>query len=185
MKREKVICVAFLELLLRLPNNDPVIMEQEKEGSCPFLGTLLTRTKGGKINISAYRKTTHTDRYLQYSSHHPQYVKKKRMASCLFHCARTKAVGEKHRKKEHHLRMVLRSQGYPVHVIQNAAKPRRRKTISEEKTKYSIFLPYVAGIGEGLRRVCGKFDIRTVFTAANTLGQQLTKMKDTDPTLKD
>ena len=35
-----------------------------------------------------------------------------------------------------------------------------------------------------MRRVCRKFDIRTVFTTMSTLWQQLTKVKDTDPALK-
>ena len=34
------------------------------------------------------------------------------------------------------------------------------------------------------RRVCRKFDIRTVFTTMSTLRQQLTKVKNTDPTLE-
>ena len=74
-------------------------MEQEKEGSLPFLDILLTRGKEGKVNISIYRKTTHTDRYLQYSSHHPEHVKRG-TASCLFHRARTVAVGENIQKEE-------------------------------------------------------------------------------------
>ena len=36
-------------------------MEQEKEGSLPFLDTLLTWGKEGKINIGIYRKSTHMD----------------------------------------------------------------------------------------------------------------------------
>ena len=86
-------------------------MEQEKEGSLPFLDTLLTWRKKGKIDIGIYRKSMHTDRYLQYSSHHPEHVKRG-MASCLFHRARTIAVGENIQKEEHHLKTVLRTNGY-------------------------------------------------------------------------
>ena len=35
------------------------------------------------------------------------------MASCLFHQARTIAVGENIQKEEHHLKIVLRTNGYP------------------------------------------------------------------------
>ena len=106
------------------------------------------------------------------------------MASCLFHRARTIAVGENIQMEERHLRMVLRTNGYPEHAIQDAARPRKKKTTPEEQTKYTICLPYVARIGQNQRRVCRKFNIRTVFTTTNTLRQQLTKVKDTDPTLK-
>ena len=109
-------------------------MEQEKEGSFPFLDALLTRNKEGKGNTSVYRKTTHTDRYLQYSSHHPEYVKRG-MASCLFHHARTLAVGANIQKEEHHLRMLLRTNDYQEHLIHDVAKPRKKKTTPEKQTK--------------------------------------------------
>ena len=172
----------FLNYLNNLRPTIKFTMEQEKEGSLPFLDTLLTRGKQGNINISVYRKTTHTDRYLQYSSHHPGYVKRG-MASCLFHRARTVAVGDNIQKEEHHLNMVLRTNGYPTHVIQ-AASRLKKKTTPEKQTKCTIYLPYIAGVGEDIRRVCRKFDIKTVFTTMSTLRQQLTKIKDTDPILK-
>ena len=67
------------------------------------------------------------------------------MASCLFHRARTITIGDNMLKEEHHLRIVLRTNGYPEHVIQDAAKSRKKKTTPEEQTKYTICEPYVAG----------------------------------------
>ena len=37
---------------------------------------------------------------------------------------------------------------------------------------------------EKLRRICRKHDIQTVCTTMDTLQQQLTRVKDIDPTLK-
>lgn len=67
-------------------------------------------------------------------------------------------------------------------MIRAAAAPRRKKQ-PEEKPKYTICLPYVSGVGEDLRRVCRKYDIRTAFSTVSTLRQQLTKVKDVDPLL--
>lgn len=67
-------------------------MELENDGTLPFLDTLLTRREDGSINIGMYRKKTHTDRYLQYTSHHPLHVKRG-VASCLLDRARTVARG--------------------------------------------------------------------------------------------
>ena len=50
------------------------IMERENDMSLPFLDTLLTRKENGKLDMSVYRKPTHTDRYLKYLSHHPLHV---------------------------------------------------------------------------------------------------------------
>ena len=79
-------------------------MELEKEGTFPFLDTLLAQGTERKVNISVYRKPTHTDWYLQYSSHHPMHIKRG-VASCLFHCARTVATGDNIRREEEHLSM--------------------------------------------------------------------------------
>lgn len=126
---------------------------QLRSERCPVnLDTLLMRGKEGKIDIGVYRKFTHMDRYVQYSSHHPEHVKRGK-TSCLFCRSRTMAVGENIQKEKHHLRMVLRTNGFPEHAIKAAARP-RKGTTQEEQPKYTICLLYVAGVGEDLRRVC-------------------------------
>ena len=44
-------------------------MEEESNGKLAFLDTLLKRNNK-KISVLVYRKPTHTDQYLHYSSHH-------------------------------------------------------------------------------------------------------------------
>ena len=44
-------------------------MEEESNGELAFLDTLLKRNNG-EISVLVYRKPTHTDQYLHYSSHH-------------------------------------------------------------------------------------------------------------------
>ena len=64
------------ELLVHLNSIRPSIKlttELEEGGSIPFLDT---RKVDGKLDVTVYRKPTHTDRYLHFSSHHPTHVKK-------------------------------------------------------------------------------------------------------------
>ena len=66
-------------LLNHLNSIRPLIqftLELEKDGSLPFLDTHLRRRKDGTLNITVYRKTTHTDLYLNFKSHHPIHVRK-------------------------------------------------------------------------------------------------------------
>jgi len=45
-------------------------IEEEENGSLPFLDVLLKRKEDGSFSFSVYRKKTHTDKYLNYKSHH-------------------------------------------------------------------------------------------------------------------
>ena len=45
--------------------------EIEENKSLPFLDILLLRQEDGSIKTSVFRKPTHTDKYLDFNSHHP------------------------------------------------------------------------------------------------------------------
>ena len=46
--------------------------EIEQNNQLPFLDILLNRQDDGSILTFVFRKSTHTDRYLHFNSHHPQ-----------------------------------------------------------------------------------------------------------------
>ena len=57
-----------------LNNQNPAIeftMESEVNGKLPFLDTIVTKQAYGRLVTNVYRKPTHSDRYLHFSSHHP------------------------------------------------------------------------------------------------------------------
>ena len=86
-------------------------------------------------------------------------------------------------REEKHLVQILRGNGYPDHIISSASRLKKRNEHEEEPPKHTLCLPYVSGVSEDLRRVCRKYNIRTVFTTVSTLRQQLTRVKDIDPDL--
>ena len=45
--------------------------ETETECQLAFLGVMITRNPNQSINMTVYRKLTHTNKYLKFSSHHP------------------------------------------------------------------------------------------------------------------
>ena len=45
--------------------------EVEQGGQLPFLDLLLNRTENGGLKLQIYRKPTHTDQCLNFSSHQP------------------------------------------------------------------------------------------------------------------
>ena len=60
-------------------------MEEESDGELVFLVTLL-KWNDGKISVLVYKKPTHTDQYLHYSSHHHTNCKES-VVSSLFNKA--------------------------------------------------------------------------------------------------
>ena len=59
----------FFHHINNLHQNIKFTAEEENNGELAFLDTLLKRNNG-KISVLVYRKPTHTDQYLHYSSHH-------------------------------------------------------------------------------------------------------------------
>ena len=59
----------FFHHINNLHENIKFTMEEERNGELAFLYTLL-KQNNGEISVLVYRKPTHTDQYLHYSSHH-------------------------------------------------------------------------------------------------------------------
>ena len=89
----------------------------------PFLDTLLQKTEDGGLDITAYRKPTHTDHYLDFQSHHPSLVKRG-LVRCLYNGTRgITSTQDNLKKEEHHLSKVLRWNGYSGGFIHSATRP--------------------------------------------------------------
>jgi len=82
--------------------------------------------------------------------------------------------------EEEHLRRVLAGNGYPETLIKRASKPHTRVETTDEPLA-TAFIPYVAGLSEDVRRICQRYNLRTVFKSAATLRGQLMQVKDRDP----
>ena len=148
----------FLSHLNSLRPTITFTAEEEVDGKLLFLDTLLHRKNDGSLDISVYRKPTHTDQYLNFSSHHPRHVKEG-IVSCLFHRVRNIAQRENIQVEEDHLRGVLEGNGYPQAFVKMASRPHTAREPAEEP-RATAFIPYVAGLSEDVRRVCRRHNIR-------------------------
>ena len=52
-----------------------VTCEEEHNRALPMLDAKATRQSDGSIEVSVFRKKTHTDQYLAFQSHHPLHQK--------------------------------------------------------------------------------------------------------------
>jgi len=128
-------------------------IEEERDGALPFLDTLLKRNEDGRLNISIYRKSTHTDRYLHFKSHHLIHVKRG-VVRCLHERARRIVSTERNLKKEmNHLSRVLMHNGYPSNFRRTSSVPVTQKECltpnkedEEKESQPLMVIPYVAGL---------------------------------------
>ena len=117
-------------------------VEVEKGGTLPFLDTLLRRKHDGTLDVTVYRKPTHTDRYLDFRSHHPPHVKRG-LVRCLFDRARSvTSTQDNLQKEECHLAKVLKQNGYPGAFIRSSRHPPRQEGPQESPSKKGTGHPW-------------------------------------------
>ena len=90
-------------------------MEKESEGKISFLDVQIER-KEGKLSTGVYRKITHTDRYINYASHHHPKTKTGVIA-CLRNRAEKVSDQQSLESELSHLKKTFRANGYPPGLI--------------------------------------------------------------------
>ena len=90
-------------------------MEKESEGKISFLDVQIER-KEGKLSTRVYRKITHTDRYINYASHHHPKTKTGVIA-CLRNRAEKVCDQQSLESELSHLKKTFRANGYPPSLI--------------------------------------------------------------------
>ena len=160
-------------------------MKMEADNQISFLDVSVKRN-AGTFATKVYRKPTHTDLYIHYSSHHHPSVKSGTVR-CLGSRAETICVDEISREEElAHLRDTFRGNGYPDRIVTNdLRKPPRTTLPSDEEQPTTnpskLFLPYIQGLSENIQNRCRKMGIRTVFKSRGTLRQLLMNVKTPIP----
>ena len=65
----------LLEHLNRQHLEIRLTMEKEENGVLPVMDIRFSRNERGSLRREVFQKPTHTNRYIQFSSHHPESVK--------------------------------------------------------------------------------------------------------------
>ena len=79
----------------------------------PFLDMLIVRKEDGHLKLLVYRKKTHTDQYLHFSSHQPLQHKLGVVRTLVIRCSRIVTEAEDQKEEEQHIQGALRRCGYP------------------------------------------------------------------------
>ena len=134
--------------------------------------------------MSIYRKPTHADQYLNFSSNHP-LDHKLGVVRTLYHRADTvitekaDAISEKS-----HIDGALNACGYPslaLNIAKHKTKRNRDKNANSHSPSHHngfVSIPFVKGLTEPIRRIYSQYGIKVCVKPTNTLRQLLCCPKD-------
>ena len=101
------------------------VEDNKEDGSIPFLDTIVKPEADGKLSITVYRKSTHTDQYLQWDSPHHLSAKFS-VIHTLSHKAKTVcSKPELLQQEKDHLRKALTKCKYPKWALDKVEKDLR------------------------------------------------------------
>ncbi len=162
--------------------------EEEKEGTIPFLDTLIVRKPDKSVKLLVYRKATHTDQYLSFQSHHPLQQKLGVIRTLMDRCHSIVTEPEDKEKEMSHIKTALKVCGYPEWSFvkveqqqkqkQELGKNKKQPEKTEEKKVGIVILPYVRGCTEQLQRIFHKYNIFTAVKPHRTLRSMLVHPMD-------
>ena len=163
--------------------------EEEEQGAIAFLDMKIQHIEDGSIRIKIYRKPTHTDQYLLWSSEHPT-AHKLSVVRTLFDRASIVSDPQDKEKEEKHIRQALKACQYPAWAINKGKREAQRNKTGQTKKKKKdtkvehrgmVTLPYVRGVTERIQRAMRKHHISTPVRPHTKMRQMLVHPKDQTP----
>ena len=158
--------------------------EDEQDFKIAMLDAKIKRNVSGELTFSVYRKPTHTDQYLQFSSNQPLQHKLGVIRTLHHRCNMICTTEEEKMKEIDHLKKVLSISGY-TRSAWMAATHRNTPTPSspsdpsdKNKPKGYITLPYVGNTSDAIARVIRKAGIQVHLRPYNRLRDKLVHPKD-------
>ena len=152
----------------------------------PCLDVLLTRNTDRMIETSLYRKQTHTDRYLDFSSHHPLAHKKSVVTSLLSRAKALSSTAAECTKEKLNVMRGLKGNGFPARFIRRSAPPlsptpTHEMDAEQTEKQTTLTLPYIQGLSEPIKRILEQLKVTVRFRPDTTLRKLLVRLKDPIP----
>ena len=146
----------------------------------PFLDTITSR-RGTAVQVEVYRKPTHTDRYLDFHSHHPLRHKRSVVNTLLLRARKIPSTGEGKLEETRRVKAVLRENNYPSGFIKECERALATKS-PKPTTNGFVALPYVKGVSERIGRVLKQQSLQVSYKPQRTINSLFPRPKQQEET---
>ena len=157
----------FYSHLNSINHNIQFTIEMPSSTKCgqqiPFLDTMLTIDNHRHVKIDVYRKSTHTNKYLSFSSHNPNQSKRAVVKSLLDRAKSIPSTISGQRNEQERVVKDLALNGYSSKFIQQTFQTTETPNKSDNNASGFTCIPYVRGVSEQVKRVLFNAGVRTTY----------------------
>ena len=157
-------------------------MEIEKDQALPFLDVQIQKLPTQGFTHTIYRKPTHTNRYLNASSHHHPAQLNSVVHTLVSRSLKLTDNNNKNTEIQT-LTNILHQNGYnKKQILRNISKVENPNTTTsplDPDTQHKTFLPYIKGVTDKIGNILQKYDIKPIYTTNQKLVNLLRTPKDT------
>ena len=155
-------------------------------GIIPFLDVKIHVQEDGSTKTTVYRKSTHTDQYLNAQSHHPLEHKRSVVRSLVNRAKNIVSSEEDQHQEISHIKRVLAQNNFEPWMLdipqkkhhQPAGKSAVGGPHGESQRPKLVAIPYCRGLSEKCQRIFRTHGVTTYHKPWNTLRQELVRPKD-------
>ena len=148
-----------------------------KDGEAIFGCGALASSRWLHYNISLH-EPTHTDKYLDFQSHHPVCHKSAVVCTLFCRADRIWSSSALQRAEKSHVTWALERNGYSSRFISNRGGAPRHPHSTSSPPRSTVVLPYVCVVSDLIKRILAPLKIATRFWPVCTLCQLLSHLKD-------
>jgi len=154
-------------------------LEQEVNGSLPFLDVLISRKDDGSFSHQVFQKKTHIAQFLHAKSHYFP-AQKLGVLNTLATCA-LRIYDDRLSEEKNHLLNVLVYNGYNRRQDLKAfLKPSKGPKVKKDPNDRisGVHLPFIQGTTNGIASILKKHNVTSTFRTLNTIRSSLKFVKD-------
>nr|XP_054772286.1 uncharacterized protein LOC129280268 [Lytechinus pictus] len=164
-------------------------METQRDDSIPFLDVRITKTPSGFPSHQVYRKPFHTDRYLNFRSHHHPSVHQSVARTLIRRAHQLSDKAHLQQELKHVTNALTTINHYPrrrINTQPSSHQPNTNSTENPSETKpiATIALPYIGKTSHRLQRILHSANILVRHQSSRKLHSILHSHKDKHPSNK-